>query len=214
MPMELKDIVVNLKSLSQDIEDPIVQGGGDANGRTFRLIFTQEAADMFTPETKVYLKWFHQQLKVSGLNVFKQVQSGCDCFNPPIWEINWPQAMLHEGDVLCCIELIDDISIAPSNNFIVHVLHDPNDGTNFVVSDDYSIFKQACIEMNAATEEAKKQLQEQQKQFDDMMNQFGDLRQDVADALSKANEAYDMAADALQQIEQKDTATGLYLTEY
>lgn len=214
MPMELKDIVVNLKSLSQDIEDPIIQGGGDANGRTFRLIFTQEAADMFTPETKVYLKWFHQQLKVSGLNVFKQVQSGCDCFNSPIWEIHWPQAMLHEGDVLCCIELIDDISIAPSNNFIVHVLHDPNDGTNFVVSDDYSVFKQACIEMNAATEEAKKQLQEQQKQFDDMMNQFGDLRQDVADALSKANEAYDMAADALQQIEQKDTATGLYLTEY
>lgn len=44
MPAELKDFVVNLKSLSQDIEDPIIQGGGDANGRTLRIIFTQEAA--------------------------------------------------------------------------------------------------------------------------------------------------------------------------
>lgn len=214
MPTELKDFVVNLKSLSQDIEDPIIQGGGDANGRTFRLIFTQEAADMFTPETKVYLKWFHQQEKISGLNVFKQVQSGCDCFNPPVWEIHWPKAMLHEGDVLCCIQLVDDISIAPSNNFIVHVLHDPNDGSNFVVSDDYSVFEQAVIDMNAATQKALDQIQEQQKQFEDMIGDFDTLRQDVNTALDKANEAYDMAADALQQIEQKDTATGLYITEY
>ena len=64
MPAELKAITVNLKSLSQDIEDPIVQGGGDANGRTFRLLFTQEAADMFTPETKVYLKWKHKQANI------------------------------------------------------------------------------------------------------------------------------------------------------
>lgn len=214
MPQELKDFVINLKTLSQDIPDPIVQGGGDANGRTFRIIFTQEAADMFTPETKIYLKWFHQQLKINGLNIFKQVQAGDECFQPPIWEINWPQAMLHEGDVLCCIQLVDNISIAPSNNFIVHVLHDPDDGSNFVVSDDYSVFKQATIEMNAATEQAKKQLQEQQEEFAAMMDQFGDLQQNVTDALNKANEAYDMAADALQQIEQKDTATGLYITEY
>ena len=70
MPAELKDFVVNLKSLSQDIEDPIIQGGGDANGRTLRIIFTQEAADMFTPYTKVYLYWNHQQLKTYGVNVF------------------------------------------------------------------------------------------------------------------------------------------------
>ena len=123
MPTELKNFVVNMKSLSQDIEDPIIQGAGDANGRTFRIIFTQEAAEQFTPETKVYLKWYHEQLKTRGYNVFRQVQAGDSCGVSPIWEINWPQAMLHEGDVLCCIEIVDDISIAPSNNFIVSVFY-------------------------------------------------------------------------------------------
>ena len=122
--------------------------------------------------------------------------------------------MLHKGDVLCCIEIVDDISIAPSNNFIVHVLEDPNAGSDFVVSDDYSIFQQAVIDMNSAVDRAEQQLQEQQKQFDDMLGQFGDLRQDVSTALDKANEAYDMAKDALEQIEQKDTATGVILIEY
>ena len=46
-----------------------------------------------------------------------------------------------------------------------------------------------------------------------MLGQFGDLRQDVSTALDRANEAYDMAKDALEQIEQKDTAKGLYMTE-
>ena len=100
MPAELKDFVVNLKSLSQDIEDPIIQVGGDANGRTFRIIFTQEAADMFTPYTKVYLYWNHQQLKTYGVNVFTKVSKDENCFNPPVWEIHWPKAMLHEGDLL------------------------------------------------------------------------------------------------------------------
>ena len=214
MPAELKAITVNLKSLSQDIEDPIVQGGGDANGRTFRLLFTQEAADMFTPETKVYLKWKHKQANIKGYNVFTKISDGDTCFCPRVWEIHWPKAMLHKGDVLCCIEIVDDISIAPSNNFIVHVLEDPNDGSDFVVSDDYSIFQQAVIDMNSAVDRAEQQLQEQQKQFDDMLGQFGDLRQDVSTALDKANEAYDMAKDALEQIEQKDTATGVIMTEY
>lgn len=213
MPTELKDIVVNLKSLSQDIEDPIIQGGGDANGRAFKILFSQEAADMFTPETKVYLKWYHQQLKVKGYNVFRKIDDG-DCFHPRVWQIYWPQAMLHEGDVLCCIELVDDISISPSNNFIVHVLTDPNDGSSFVVSDDWSEFKQAVVEMNSAVDKANQQLKEQQETFDEMIGGFESLRQDVDTALERANEAYDAAQDALQQIEQKDTATGFHLYEY
>lgn len=214
MPAELKDFVVNLKSLSQDIEDPIIQGGGDANGRTLRIIFTQEAADMFTPYTKVYLYWNHQQLKTYGVNVFTRVFKDEGCFNPPIWEIHWPKAMLHEGDVLCCIKLVDDISISPSNNFLVHVLQDPNDGSSFVVGDDYSIFDKAVIEMNVATQKALEQLEEQQKEFDKMREEFGGMKGDIQEALDKANEAYDMAKDALEQIEQKDTATGVILTEY
>lgn len=210
---ELKTFTVNMKSLGQDIEDPIVQGGGDANGRTFRIIFTQEAADMFTPETKVYLKWRHMQLNIRGYNIFTQIQAGEDCFVSPIWEIHWPKAMLHEGDVLCCIEVVDDISISPSMNFVVHVLADPDNGDNFVVSDDYSIFQQAVIDMNSIGEKAKQQLQEQAEEFDSMRQEFDGMRQDISTALDKANQAYGMAKDALDQIEQKDTATGLYMTE-
>lgn len=55
MANELKATIINMKSLSQHIIDPVVVGAGDANGRTLRVIFTQEAAAQMTPETKVYL---------------------------------------------------------------------------------------------------------------------------------------------------------------
>ena len=42
MSQELKAVTVNLKSLDQDIQDPIVTGGADANGRTFRIIFDKK----------------------------------------------------------------------------------------------------------------------------------------------------------------------------
>lgn len=42
MSQELKTVTVNLKSLDQDIKDPIVAGGADANGRTFRIILTKK----------------------------------------------------------------------------------------------------------------------------------------------------------------------------
>lgn len=212
---ELKTFTVNMKSLGQDIDDPIVQGGGDANGRTFKIIFTQEAADMFTPDTKVYLKWRHQQLDVRGYNVFTHVQGdGSCCFEPPVWEIHWPKAMLHEGDVLCRIEVVDEISIAPSTNFIVHVLADPDDGSNFVVSDDYTIFQQAIVDMNSAAEKAEQQLKEQAEEFDGMRQEFSSMKQDVSVALDKANQAFDMAQEALDQIGEKTTATGVYMNEY
>ena len=214
MPTELKNFVVNMKSLSQDIEDPIIQGAGDANGRTFRVIFTQEAAEQFTPETKVYLKWFHEQLKTRGYNVFKQVQAGDGCNISPIWEINWPQAMLHEGDVLCCIEIVDDISIAPSNNFIVHVLSDPNDGSNFVVSDDYSVFKQAVIDMNSVAAKSEAQFQEQQEKFDDIVSDFNSMWGDVNLALRKANAAIDLAQEAIKIADMQDTAMTVQMNEY
>ena len=64
MADELKVFTVNLKSLDQDIQDPIVAGAGDANGRTFRIIFDQEAEAQITPATKVYLIWYHKQKQV------------------------------------------------------------------------------------------------------------------------------------------------------
>lgn len=202
MPAELKDFVVNLKSLSQDIEDPIIQGGGDANGRTLRIIFTQEAADMFTPYTKVYLYWNHQQLKTYGVNVFTRVSKDEGCFNPPVWEIHWPKAMLHEGDVLCCIKLVDDISISPSNNFLVHVLQDPNDGSSFVVGDDYSIFDKCILEMNSLTDKLRKEFEGYQKEFEEMRQSFNQIEENSNLALDKANEAYDLANQALSKVDK------------
>ena len=66
MSQELRAFTVNLKSMDQDIPDPIVAGAGDANGRTFRIIFDQEAEAQLTPETKIYLSWFHKQKKIKG----------------------------------------------------------------------------------------------------------------------------------------------------
>ena len=210
MPAELKDFVVNLKSLSQDIKDPIIQGGGDANGRTLRIIFTQEAADMFTPDTKVYLYWNHQQLKTYGVNVFTRVSKKECCFNPPVWEIHWPKAMLHEGDVLCCIKLVDDVSISPSNNFLVHVLQDPNDGSSFVVGDDYSVFDKCVLEMNAATDKAKEQLQKQQEEFESMRQEFTTLKNDVQAALSNIQSFVYGEFDTFPKVGKENT---LYATD-
>ena len=206
MATELKDFVVNLKSLSQDIEDPIIQGGGDANGRALRVVFSQEAADMLTPYTKVYLYWNHQQLKTYGVNVFTKVSKDDQCCcSPVIWEIHWPKAMLHEGDVTCCIKLVDDVSISPSNNFNVRVLSDPNTGDTFVTGDDYSIFDRAVIEMNAATEKAREQLEQQQKEFNDMRAEFDSVRE-------RADKAYEMAEKALESAKD-NVASGLFITE-
>lgn len=206
MATELKDFVINLKSLSQDIDDPIIQGGGDANGRALRVVFSQKAADMLTPYTKVYLYWNHQQLKTYGVNVFTKVSKDDQCCcSPVIWEIHWPKAMLHEGDVTCCIKLVDDVSISPSNNFLVHVLQDPNDGSSFVVGDDYSIFDKCILEMNAATEKAREQLEQQQKEFNDMRAEFDSVRE-------RADKAYEMAEKALESTKD-NVASGLFITE-
>lgn len=209
MPLELKAFTVNMKSLDQDIDDPIIAGAGDANGRTFRIIFTQEAAAQFTEYSKVYLSWRHKQERVEGLNVFTKV-----CDDPLVWEIHWPQAMLHEGDVLCCIKLVDDISIVQSTNFIVHVLSDPTSGENFVTSDDYSIFKTAVIQMNYISQKMVNQMEDQEKEFSSWRDEFSGMKDQINEATDKANQAYDLAKDALDRIEEKDTATGLIMTEY
>lgn len=83
MANELKATVINMKTLSQDIVDPVVVGAGEASGRALRIIFTQEAAAQFTPETKVYLSWWHQEKNVKGYNVFTEITSDEDEDFPP-----------------------------------------------------------------------------------------------------------------------------------
>ena len=74
MANELKGTVINMKSLSQDISDPIIVGGAESNGRFLTIIFTQEAAAQFSDETNVYLSWRHIQKDVKGYNVFTKFE--------------------------------------------------------------------------------------------------------------------------------------------
>ena len=136
------------------------------------------------------------------MSFFTRVSKDESCFNPPVWEIHWPKAMLHEGDVLCCIKLVDDISISPSNNFLVHVLQDPNDGSSFVVGDDYSVFDKCIIEMNALTDKLKKEFEGYAKEFDEMRQSFNQIEENSNLALDKAKEAYDLANQALSKVDK------------
>lgn len=196
MSQELRTFTVNLKSMDQDIPDLIVAGAGDANGRTFRVIFDQEAAAQLTPETKIYLSWFHKQKKIKGYNVFTQTND-----DPVIWEIKWPQTMLHEGDVLCCIEMVDSVSIVQSTTFLVHVLTDPNDGSGFVVSDDFSEFQNAVIQLNCIADQMKDQMLQQKLEFEDMTLQFGEIKE-------KADAAYLNSTEAMNRVEALEEELG------
>lgn len=207
---ELRAFTINMKSLDQEIEDPIIAGAGDANGRTLRIVFTQEAAAQLTPECGVYLSWTHLQRKnCSGLNDFHKVNE-----NPAIYEISYSRSMLHEGDVLCCIKIVDEISIVNSVNFIVHVLTDPDDGTGFVVSDDYSVFQQAVIDLSITNKKAQDLMTEHKLQFEKIKDELTGMKETVDEAYQKSTEAYELAKKALDQVAEKDTSQGVFLTEY
>lgn len=176
MAQQLRATTIDLKSFDQDIPDPIVAGGGDADGRTFRVVFDQEAAAQLTDDSKLYLSWSHQQDKVRGYNVFDKVKDA----DPQAWEIIWPQKMLRKGDVLCAIELVDEVSIVQSQNFTVHVLSDPNDGSEFVLSDDFSVFQAAVVNMNSLVEKVDGYLAEHKAELDAVKEEADALKEGLA----------------------------------
>jgi len=188
MTAELKKNVINMKTLSQDIDDPIVVNAADANGRTLEIIFTQEAAAQLTPDTKVYLSWYHQQQKIKGYNVFTYVPGDNPKRDPYRWKIFYPQSMLYCGDVLACIEIVDDVSIAASNNFMIHVLEDPNNGEPFVVSDDFSEFKNAVIALATLQDNVE-------TEWDEMREQFQYILQVVDEADSRLDNFDELLAE-------------------
>lgn len=209
MSQELRAFTVNLKSMDQDIPDPIVAGAGDANGRTFRIIFDQEAEAQLTPETKIYLSWFHKQKKIKGYNVFTQTSD-----DPVMWEIKWPQTMLHEGDVLCCIEMVDSVSIVQSTTFLVHVLTDPNDGSGFVVSDDFSEFQNAVIQLNCIADQMKDQMLQQKLEFEDMALQFGEIKEKADAAYLNSTDAVNRVSALEEKVDNMTLTADIPLIEY
>ena len=202
MANELKATVINMKSLNQNIPDPIVVGAGDANGRTLRIIFTQEAAAQMTPDTKVYLSWHHQEVDIKGYNVFTKFENEDDDELPSYWEITYPKSMLYEGNVLACIQIVDNVSIATSTNFTIHVLIDPNDGTRYTATDDFSDFQKAVINMTTLSDEMKRQMANQKIEFEDMQLEFMDVRRIAGEARDVSTEAQQIAENSLQVAEE------------
>lgn len=215
MARELKATVINMKHLSQNIDDPIIIGAGDADGRSLRIIFTQEAAAQLTPNTKVYLSWFHQEKNIKGYNVFTEIKNEDDEDFPPTWEIYYPQSMLWEGNVLACIQLVDDVSISTSTNFMIHILSNPNDGSDFIASDDFSDFKKLIIKISCLEQQMKDQMESQKIEFEDMQLEFQQVRKHAMDAEQIAQEAKEIAeasneaaAEALRIAEEVSSSFG------
>lgn len=221
MPADLKKNVINMKHLSQDIDDPIVVNAADANGRTLEIIFTQEAAAQLTPNTKVYLSWYHQQQKIKGYNVFTYVPGDNPKRDPYRWTIFYPQSMLYCGDVLACIEIVDDVSIAASNNFMIHVLEDPNDGSTFVVTDDFSEFKKAIIDLTTFQDNLEEEWAQMQEEHQFVLQAVEDFREyfDTLDeritALEQKDESWTEAIEQAKQeaIEQADIDSEITITK-
>ena len=166
MANELKTTVINMKTLSQDISDPITVGAGEAAGRALRIIFTQEAAALFTPNTKVYLSWYHQE------------------------------------DVLACIQIVDNVSISTSVNFTIHVLADPNDGSEFEKTDDFSEFQEAIINLTALKDQIETQRETWQATFSIWNNDFENMKQVIEENKQKSEEALVIANTALDKINE------------
>lgn len=197
MAAELRRNVINMKSLDQNIKDPIIAGGGDANGRSLVVIFTQEAAAQITPDTRIYLKWRHQQENIIGYNVFTH-----DSEKPQTWSIFFPRAMLREGDVTACIELVDDISVAPSTTFNIHVLSDPFLNSRAEASDDFTEFQKAAIALGRGADEAYDRAREQANTVNQLINDMNDIRDDAVAQVQSASEAADRANAIAEYYEQ------------
>ena len=90
--------------------------------------------------------------------------------------------MLYEGNVLACIQLVDSVSIATSTNFMIHVLIDPNDGSRYTATDDFTEFQNAVISLTTLSDEMQHQINDLQKKFKE------DCRNMIESIMSNRNE--------------------------
>lgn len=109
--------------------------------------------------------------------------------------------MLHNGNVLACIEIVDDISIAVSTNFMIHVFIDPNDGSNFEETDDFTEFQKAVIKLATVETQAQEQIENQKTEFEKIQLIFAEMQQDVTDAKNFAEEAKQISERSLEKAE-------------
>lgn len=197
-PDQVKDIVFKVKSLSQKIRD-ITIGAGAANSPYIYVIFDKEAAAQFSKATKVYLSWKHLDAGTRGYNVFTQESK-----SPNIWKITLPQSLLVEGAVQARLELVDEKSIAPSQNFQINVLENPNNSSDWVHSDDYTAFQEALLEVTQRVNDTIEMLESTKDTVNDLNALFKQV-QELYEAIKceelkagkKANKALNTSYEAL-----------------
>ena len=109
--------------------------------------------------------------------------------------------MLYEGNVIACIQIVDEVSISTSTNFTIHVLLDPNDGSSFTATDDFTEFQQAVINLASVEQEARDQMADHQSKFEEMQVEFESVKADSAEAKELSEKALGIASEALETIE-------------
>ena len=88
--------------------------------------------------------------------------------------------MLWEGNVLANIQLVDNVSIAVSTNFIIHVLKDFNEEEDQNPTSDYSEFKKAAIALNSLSEQMEEQLIYNEENFNRIVEKFEQMKDTIA----------------------------------
>ena len=106
--------------------------------------------------------------------------------------------MLYEGNVLACIQLVDNVSIATSTNFTIHVLIDPNDGSRYTATDDFTEFQQAVISMSTLSDEMRRQMVNQKIEFEDMQLEFLNIQTVTNETKDIVEQAKEIAEQSLQ----------------
>lgn len=208
-PSQVKDVFLKIKSLEQKIR-PITIGAGATRPYIY-ITFDQEAAAQIVPDTLVYLSWRHLSGKrVKGYNVFTKIAQK----PKPIWKLALPPSLLTEGVVQARIELVDSKSVAASCTFEINVLSNPNQEETFTESDDYTVFRDAIIDLTKKINETRELWEDTQQTVEDLNSLFDKVNilydklleeqektnKKADKALKKAHNAMHKAMDALNQL--------------
>ena len=201
---QLRKNVINLKSLDQEINDPIIAGAGESGGPQLFVILTQEAAARFTPTTKLYLSWKHLDLdNVLGYNMFTQVSE-----KPNTWAISWPPQMKYEGTVEACLEIVDAISVDQSRHFNIEVLSDLQQDNQFA-EEGYDVFHQSLLEMTQTNDETRELLQE----VTDLQTEAASLYEEMLESQETTQERVQAIEDKMDQMQNEWQEWQQFFTE-
>ena len=171
----LKSTIIHLKSLDQHFDEPIVAGAGNVNGRSIIVKLEQETLKQMATGTMLYLNWKHLQTGIRGYNVFiplNEEKTG--------WEFKYPRAMLVEGDIICCIDLIDDISVCSTSSFNVKVLSNPNEGFDYTKYSEFNDFQKSLLELARLNGTLQIQLDEAKLDYQKMEEKLKKIEERLA----------------------------------